>query len=137
MKNKFEFYKNVITKKYAEFNGRATRSEYWYFVLFNVLIMLALSIVGNIIGGRDVGETLQSLYNLAVLIPSLAVGARRLHDTGRSAWWLLLCLIPIIGWIVLIVFLATDTTPGDNKYGSNPKGMNSASVPTSTPTPKV
>lgn len=135
MKNKFEFYTNALKNKYAMFSGRATRSEYWYFVLFNFLISIAIGIVSGIFG-KNVNDLVSGLYSLAMLVPSLAVSSRRLHDTGRSAWWLLLGLVPIVGWIVLLVFLVTDTTPSDNKYGSNPKGMN-ASAPTVPPVQTV
>jgi uncharacterized membrane protein YhaH (DUF805 family) len=89
------------------------------FVLLSVIISIALSVVEWIVGGPGV---LAGLYSLAVLIPSIAVGVRRLHDTGRSGWWLLISLVPLIGIIVLIVFLATDSQPGANQYGPNPKG---------------
>lgn len=81
--------------KYAAFNGRASRSEYWWWVLFTFLASAASGIVS---------ETLSALFSVAVLLPSLAVGARRLHDTDRSAWFLLLLLIPLVGWIILIVW---------------------------------
>ena len=107
-------------KKYAEFSGRARRKEYWMFVLFNMLASLVLCIVDEILGTSG---ALDGLYSLAVMIPSLAVAARRLHDTDRSGWWLLINLIPIIGWIVCIVFLCGDSKPGENRFGPNPKGM--------------
>jgi uncharacterized membrane protein YhaH (DUF805 family) len=132
IKNNFEFYTNALKNKYATFSGRATRSEYWYFVLFNFLISIAVGIVSGIFG-KEVNDLVSGLYSLAMLVPSLAVSSRRLHDTGRSAWWLLLGLVPVVGWIVLLVFFVTDTTPGDNKYGPNPKGMNAA-APTVPPT---
>ncbi|MFA6174697.1 MAG: DUF805 domain-containing protein [Kiritimatiellales bacterium] len=103
----------AVLKKYAEFNGRAGREEFWMFVLINFIVSLILSII------RPLGL----IYGLAVLVPSLAVGARRLHDTGRSGWFQLLVLIPLIGPIVLIVFAAQDGQPGDNQYGSNPKSV--------------
>lgn len=132
IKNNFEFYTNALKNKYATFSGRATRSEYWYFVLFNFLISIAVGIVSGIFG-KEVNDLVSGLYSLAMLVPSLAVSSRRLHDTGRSAWWLLLGLVPVVGWIVLLVFFVTDTTSGDNKYGSNSKGMNAA-APTVPPT---
>lgn len=104
-------------KKYAVFNGRATRSEYWFFFLFNILISIAIGLVVGILG--ESVDFLNSIYSLAVLLPSLAVGVRRLHDTGRSGWWYLLALIPIVGWIVLLVFLAEKSGEGSNKYGSS------------------
>ena len=109
----------AVLKKYAVFSGRARRKEFWYFVLFNFLISLGLGIVDGIINsitGASIG-VLGLLYSLAVLVPSLAVGARRLQDTGRSGLWLLLGLIPIVGPIILIVFWIGDSEPGTNQYG--------------------
>ncbi len=111
-------------KKYAVFSGRARRKEYWYFALFSLLIAIVLAIIEGIVGNLD-AETgvglLGDIYLLAILIPSIAVAVRRLHDTDRSGWWLLIALIPLIGGIVLIVFWAQDSQPGENQYGSNPK----------------
>ena len=98
-------------RKYARFNGRARRKEYWYFTLFTILASAILGFVGGLAGLKD---TLSSLYNLAVLVPSIAVGVRRLHDTGRTGWWLLL---PIVN----IIFLAQDGEKGTNNYGDDPK----------------
>lgn len=114
-------YYRAVLNKYAEFSGRAQRAEYWYFVLFNFLIGLGLTVVGSIIFTKGVGQGLNTLYSLAVLIPSLAVGVRRLHDIGKSGWWLFLMLIPLVGPIWLLVLMVTDSNPGDNKYGPNPK----------------
>ena len=105
-------------KKYAVFSGRARRKEYWYFVLWYMIISIGLAIIGYAIG---IGGILQGIYALAVLIPNLAVAVRRLHDTGRSGWWLLIGLIPLIGAIVLLVFMFTDSHPGENEYGPSPK----------------
>ena len=113
------YYLEVL-KKYAEFNGRARRAEYWYFFLFNIIISIVLGIVSSIIG--DKSGVLGGLYGLAVLIPAIGVGIRRLHDIGKSGWMLLISLIPLIGWIWLLVLLTTDSNPGDNQYGPNPKG---------------
>ncbi len=107
-----------VLKKYAVFSGRARRTEYWMFFLFNLLIAFVLGAIEGIFKGSGL---LGTLYSLAVFIPSLAVGARRLHDTNRSGWWLLISLIPLIGVIILIVFLVQDSQPGENKYGPNPK----------------
>jgi len=111
----------TVLKKYAVFSGRSRRKEYWYFVLFNFLISLVLGFIDGLIGLR-IGDSgmglLGGLYSLAVLIPGIAVGVRRLHDTGRSGWWLLLSFIPIVGTIVLIVFLASGSQPGQNQYDS-------------------
>jgi len=112
-----EWYLQVL-KKYAVFSGRAHRTEYWMFVLINLIISFVLYLVEAFAGGPGV---LGGLYSLAVLIPSLAVAARRLHDTNRSGWWLLIGLIPVIGAIVLLVFMVQDSQPGENQYGPNPK----------------
>lgn len=110
--------------KYATFDGRARRSEYWYFFLFHFLVMLVLGVIGIFIFGMpEYGEfnILQSLYMLATFLPILAVGCRRLHDTGKPGWWLLIGIVPCIGTIVLLVFYCTDSVPGDNEYGPSPK----------------
>ncbi len=112
------YYLSVL-KKYAEFKGRATRSEYWYFFLFNIIISVILGILSNIIG--DDSNALGSLYGLIVLVPGLAVAVRRLHDIGKSGWMLLIILIPIVGLIWLLVLLITDSNSGENKYGPNQK----------------
>ncbi|MBT3153223.1 DUF805 domain-containing protein [Streptomyces sp. CHD11] len=111
------YYLDVI-KKYAVFTGRARRQEYWMFALFNVGIVLVLSIIDMVALGANV---LVPLYSLAVLLPNLGVTVRRLHDTGRSGWWCLIALVPVVGVIVLIVFLATEGNQAGDKYGPNPK----------------
>ena len=111
-------------KKYAVFEGRAQRSEYWYFVLFYTLIAIALAIVDSVTGSFNPSAglgLLGGIFTLAMLIPSIAVSFRRLHDTDRSAWWLLIGLVPFIGVIVLIIFFALDSQPGTNRFGPNPK----------------
>lgn len=113
-----------VLSQYADFAGRARRKEFWMFVLFNTLIGIALSIIDSAIGtpGASSGTgLLGGIYSLALLIPGLAVSVRRLHDIGRSGWWLLLNLIPIIGWIVVLVWDCTDSETGSNQYGPNPK----------------
>ena len=114
-----EWYLEVL-RKYAVFSGRARRKEYWMFVLINMLIALALGVLDGILGG---GGLLGGLYSLAILIPSLAVAVRRLHDTGRSGWWILICLIPLLGAIVLLIFMVIDSDPGANEFGRNPKAV--------------
>jgi uncharacterized membrane protein YhaH (DUF805 family) len=113
--------------KYATFSGRARRAEFWWFSLFNFITSIVLTIIdGLVFGGAGGGmgggsiDPLSSLYSLAVLVPGLAVGARRLHDTGRSGWWQLLMLIPIVGAIILIVWWASKGNDGTNGHGSNP-----------------
>ncbi len=118
-----------VLKKYATFSGRASRSEYWMFLLVNVLIgvgLIVLDGVAGIVGPFEAAGmgVFSVLYHLAVVLPSLSVMVRRLHDTNRSGWWFWIVLIPFIGGIVLFVFLVTDSTPGDNNYGPNPKGVN-------------
>ena len=100
-----------VLKKYAVFSGRARRKEYWMFFLFNLIIAFVLGFVEGLAGGPGV---LGNLYALAVLIPGIAVGVRRMHDTDHSGWWLLL---PIVN----LVFLVQDSQQGDNRFGSNPK----------------
>ena len=113
-------------RKYAVFSGRARRKEYWFFLLFNVLILIGLGLLQAVIGAADsVGGTglLTGLYSLAMLLPSISVGVRRLHDIGRSGWWLLIGILPVIGSIVLLVFAVLDSQVGENQYGPNPKGV--------------
>lgn len=107
-----------VLKKYAVFAGRARRTEYWMFFLFNIIIALVLGFVEGLVGSPGV---IGMLYGLAVLIPGVAVSVRRLHDTGRSGWWLLIAFVPLFGAIVLLVFMVQDSKPGQNQYGANPK----------------
>ncbi len=113
-----------VLQNYAVFAGRAQRKEYWLFVLINIIITILLSFVDVGVGLYDAESgigVLSGIYSLAVIIPSIAVAARRLHDIDRTGWWLLLGFIPVIGAIALLIMLALDGTPGDNRYGSNPK----------------
>lgn len=119
-------------KKYAVFSGRASRSEYWYYLLFNILVSIALTfldfvIIRNnllVVGGLIVNvNILSGLYALATLIPGLALSVRRMHDIGKSGWMLLVSLIPLVGFIWIIVLMATDSNPGENKFGPNPKSV--------------
>ena len=115
-----------VLKKYAVFDGRARRREYWMFILINLIISVVLVIIDSLIGTviRQAGfGLLQGLYDLAVLIPSLAVTVRRLHDTGRTGWWILIGLIPVIGGIVLLIFMLLDSESCENQYGPNPKAQ--------------
>lgn len=115
----------MVLKKYAQFSGRSRRKELWMFVLFNMLIVFVLEILGIVLRENALGKIILFLlviYALATLIPGLAVGIRRLHDTGRSGWWLLICLVPFVGGLILLVFYVLDSTPGANEYGPNPKG---------------
>ncbi|MDO6568841.1 DUF805 domain-containing protein [Alteromonas sp. 1_MG-2023] len=109
-----------VFRKYAVFSGRARRQEYWMFFLFNMIISFVLGFVEGLLGGPGV---IGMLYSLAVLIPSIAVSVRRLHDTGRSGWWLLLVFLPLIGALILLVFMVLDGNEGSNEYGPNPKEL--------------
>ncbi|MDH4322283.1 MAG: DUF805 domain-containing protein [Desulfobulbaceae bacterium] len=111
-----------VLRKYAVFAGRAGRQEYWWFFLFNLVFSLALGLVEIVTGwfGAGIG-LLSALYSLAMCVPSLAVTVRRLHDTGRSGWWVLVGLIPLLGVVVLLVFMVRDGAPGENQYGPNPQ----------------
>jgi len=113
-----------VLKKYAVFSGRARRKEYWFFVLFNIIVSIILAVIDGVTGTLDPESgmgLLGLIYTLAILIPALAVSVRRLHDTGRSGWWLLILLIPLIGTIVILIFMVQDSKPEENQYGSNPK----------------
>lgn len=122
--NMIEAVKAVFSK-YATFEGRARRSEYWWFVLFNLIVSIILTVIlgggrGMGAGGMVGGGLLANIWSLAMLLPSLAVGARRLHDIDRTGWWQLIWFIPVIGWIVLIVFFASRGTAGTNRFGADP-----------------
>jgi len=123
----------MVWRRYAEFEGRSRRTEYWMFTLFNVLALLALALIGGVglATAREFGVfffVLFGVYVLAAIIPSFSVAVRRFHDTGKSGWLLLLLMvlgcIPLLGLIatvIQIVFLCTDSNPGPNQYGPNPK----------------
>jgi uncharacterized membrane protein YhaH (DUF805 family) len=113
-----------VLKNYAVFSGRAQRAEYWWFFLFNIIISIVLAAVDGATGTYSAESgmgLLGGIYSLGVLLPGLGVSIRRLHDTGRTGWWLLLALIPILGFIVLLIFMVFDSDPGENQYGPNPK----------------
>lgn len=111
-----------VLKKYAVFDGRARRREYWMFVLFNIIVSIVLGVLDGILGlkSQQGAGVLGGLYSLAVIIPSIAVGVRRLHDTGRSGWMMLVGLIPCLGGLILLYWMILDSGP-DNEYGPNPK----------------
>jgi uncharacterized membrane protein YhaH (DUF805 family) len=129
-----------VLKKYAQFDGRARRKEYWFFALFNCLIGFVIMLIASLVIGATgvraddpaaagflasyfAGMGIVGLYSLAVLIPGLAVTVRRLHDTNRSGWWILISFVPVVGGIILLIFMLTDSQPGPNQYGPNPKGV--------------
>lgn len=107
-----------VWKQFADFSGRARRKEYWMFALVNLLIAVVLAFIESLLGLTAV---LGTLYALAVLIPSLAVSVRRLHDTSRSGWWVLISLVPVIGTLILLIFLVLEGDAASNEYGPDPK----------------
>ncbi len=110
-------------KKYAVFSGRARRREYWFFVLFNIIVSIILGVV-DVMAGMQTSTgigILSAIYALAVLIPAIAVSVRRLHDINKTGWWILIGFIPVVGAIVLIIFALLAGTAGDNDYGPDPK----------------
>lgn len=113
-----------VLKQYADFSGRARRKEYWMFFLFNMIFAFLAAIIDNVVGtaSPELGYgVFYGIYALAMFIPGLAVGVRRLHDVGKSGWMLLIALIPLVGAIWLLVLMVTDSNPGENQYGQNPK----------------
>lgn len=118
------YWKNAITKNYANFNGRARRSEYWYYTLMNMIIMIGLQVLAGICVSSDLGVVgmilgfLYLIYALGTIVPTIAVGVRRMHDTGKSGWFL---LIPIYN----LILACTDGDKGDNEYGADPKNQSS------------
>lgn len=134
-----EYFLDVVTKKHFQFSRRATRSEFWYFVLFSMILSFTIAFIGQMLGilymvpfdMPSVSETgeitnivqnipiniLQMVFGLLMFFPSLAVGVRRLHDIGKSGWWYLIVLIPFIGILVLLAFFVMGSQEGDNYYG--------------------
>lgn len=126
------WYLKVVAENYANFSGRARRKEYWMFVLFNIIFTIVAGVIDNILGLTFVmdmdGMTIDlgygwiyTLYTLAIFLPGLAVTFRRLHDLGKSGWWIFIVLIPIIGAIWFLVLLCLDGEEGSNIYGVSPK----------------
>ncbi|HIB77736.1 MAG TPA: DUF805 domain-containing protein [Flavobacteriales bacterium] len=116
----------AVLKNYAGFSGRARRKEYWMFNLFHFIFVYAAAFLDNILGIANEGGIgpIYGFYLLAMIIPALAVMVRRLHDVGKSGWMYLIILIPIVGFIWLMVLLLTDSDSGENQYGQNPKELN-------------
>ncbi len=115
---------NSVFSNYANFSGRARRSEYWYFTLFNLIVSMVLSVLMRLTSGSamfNIFRIIEIVYSLAVFIPGLAVSWRRLHDIGRSGAWYLLIFVPIVGVIVLIIWFCKDSQPDVNQYGPCPK----------------
>ncbi len=114
-----EWYLKVVRDNYANFSGRARRAEYWYYILATLIINLVLTIA-DFAMGSDI-RILSSIYGLVVFLPGLAVSVRRLHDVNKSGWFVLIAFIPIIGFIWLLILLATEGNYGPNQYGADPK----------------
>ena len=114
----------VALRQYAVFTGRARRKEYWCFALFCVVAILVLSLIDIATGTFSQAASLgllSGIFTLVIAVPSISVAVRRLHDTGRSGWWILISLIPLFGTIAILVLLALEGTPGANQYGESPK----------------
>ncbi len=111
-----EAVRSVLSDHYADFTGRASRSEYWWFALFSILVSIGISIA-RAIAGDVVGGILGLLFVLALIVPSISVTVRRLHDSDRSGWWILIALVPMIGSLVLLVLMVLPGTPGENRFG--------------------
>ncbi|MFQ6197001.1 DUF805 domain-containing protein [Streptomyces sp. NPDC000405] len=109
-----------VLKKYAVFKGRARRREYWMFTLISCIIAIVLMAADEIFG---TGEIIQNVYTVALFLPCITVMVRRLHDTDCSGWWALFSLVPLVGFITVMVFMCLDSTPGDNEHGPNPKSI--------------
>ena len=127
-----DWFIDAIKNKYAQFDGRARRKEYWMFQLFYWLFFLVVFMILGVLTEPDDSEILNILsvvlvliYMLGLMIPMWAVTVRRLHDMGKSGWWALITFIPYIGPIVLLIFCCLDSEPGMNKFGPNPKGIES------------
>lgn len=138
------WFLDPITKHYADFNGRASRQEYWMFALVSIPVMFVVFLISGVLGatlgssaGLGVILILVIGLGLGLFIPSIALAVRRLHDTGRSGWWLLLSFIPYIGSIILLVFYCLKSEDGNNSYGPNPYGVQAMSAPVMTPTQPV
>ena len=114
-----EIVVDTLKNRYAQFTGRASRREYWMFVLAYILAYVAAGVVSAV--SDTIGGLLMIVIGLGVLIPSLALGFRRLHDIDKSAWWLLIAFIPIIGGLVLLYFSVLPGTVGPNRFGPDPK----------------
>jgi len=110
------YFLDVIKGKYADFKGRTGKKDFWMFILFSIVINILLSMIDKVIGM----QLLSSIYGLAILVPSLAIGARRLHDIGKSGWLQLIALIPLVGIIILIIWWVKDSAAEENKWGAVP-----------------
>ncbi len=110
-----------VMREYVNFNGRARRKEYWMFFLLYILLSFALALVATLLLGERLADGIFSLWILAHLLPCIGVGVRRLHDIGRSGWWLLISLVPFVGWIIALYWAVKAGDTGSNAYGADPK----------------
>ena len=109
-------------KRYADFSGRSRRKEYWMFVLFVVIVYVVLALLGSALGATA-ATALLGIFALGILIPSIAVQVRRFHDQGKSGWFVLLGFIPLVGGLIVLVFMCLEGDQGPNEYGPDPKGV--------------
>lgn len=115
--NQMGYYFGCL-RKYATFTGRARRKEFWMFLLFSTIIAIVCRVLDS---SLDTGMLIGNIYSIAILLPSFAVWCRRFHDIGKSGWWILISLVPIVGAILCIVYACKDSAQGENQYGPNPK----------------
>lgn len=120
--NEYIEWAKTALRRWKDFSGRARRKEYWSYTIASFVAVLIATIVDRAIFGEG-KNVISALLSLGLLVPTLAAYFRRLHDSGKSGWWLLLWLVPIVGWIVIFIFTLLDSQPGGNKYGANPKGI--------------
>lgn len=113
-----EAVRSALVENYCNFDGRASRSQYWWFCLFNLILGCAVSIL--FASSDSLGTVVDGIVSLALFLPSLGLQCRRLHDIGKSGWWMLVALIPLVGWIILLVWNCKDSDPYDNQYGPVP-----------------
>jgi uncharacterized membrane protein YhaH (DUF805 family) len=129
------WFLDPIQKQYADFEGRSSRKQYWMFTLYYFIIAIVLGIVTGIVHLEFLG----TILSLALLLPSLGLSFRRLHDINKSAWWLLISFVPLLGWLILIYFAVQPGDKGDNQYGKDPLtgGATAPVTPVATPTPQA
>ena len=113
-----EAVRSALQQNYCNFSGRASRSEFWWYILFTFLVSVVIGWIGFV--SRDLGNVINTLVGLALLLPGLGLSVRRLHDTGRSGWWILINLIPVVGNIIYLVWMCQDSQMTPNQYGSVP-----------------
>lgn len=116
-----EAVNKALARNYCNFNGRASRSEYWWYVLFTAILGMAIGFILGIFGaGTSVVSAIQGVVSLALLLPGLGLSVRRLHDISKSGWWIFIALIPLAGAILLLVWFCKPSDPGSNEYGPEP-----------------